>query len=164
MRLSSVLLFAAAAVASMSVAQADWKSDLKDAAKQKANAKVEQSLGLANPAPAGSAAYFINIKNGDTVTSPFLIQFGLKAAGVSPAGLQSEGTGHFHILVDEPTIDFTVALPTNNAQIKHFDKGEIETNLTLTPGKHTLQLLYADWKQQSFNPTVQSEKISITVK
>ena len=163
MRLSALLLVAAAAA--VSVAQADWKSELKDAAKQKANAKVEQSLGLASPAPAGSAAYFINVKNGDTVSAPFLVQFGLKAAGVSPAGLQSDGTtGHFHILVDDPTIDFTVPLPTGNAQIKHFDKGEIETNLALAPGKHTLQLLYADWKQQSFNPAVQSEKISITVK
>jgi hypothetical protein len=160
MRLSVLLLLAATVSV---VAQADWRSDLRDAAKQKANAKVEQSLGIANPAPAGSAVYFINIKNGDTVSAPFLVQFGLKAAGVSPAGLQNEGTGHFHILVDEPTIDFTLPLPVN-AQIKHFDKGETETNLSLAPGKHTLQLLYADWKQQSFNPTVQSEKISITVK
>ena len=44
-------------------------------------------------------AYFINLKNGDTVTSPFLVQFGLKAAGVSPAGLQSVDTGHFHLLL-----------------------------------------------------------------
>jgi hypothetical protein len=38
------------------------------------------------------------------------------------------------------------------------------TTLTLKPGKHTLQLLFADWKHQSFNPAVMSPKITITVK
>ena len=135
---------------SVGVVQADWKSDLKSAAKQQAGAKVEQTLG--------------NLKNGDTVTSPFLIQFGLKGAGVSPAGLQSVDTGHHVLLIDGPTFDATLALPLDNAKIKHFDKGETETLLTLPAGTHTIQLLVADWKQQAFNPSLQSEKITITVK
>ncbi len=149
---------------SFGAVQADWKSDLKAAAKQQAGAKVEQTLGLANPAPAGSSAYLINLKNGDTVTSPFLVQFGLKGAGVSPAGLQSVDTGHHVLLIDGPTFDATLALPLDNANIKHFDKGETETMLSLPAGTHTIQLLVADWKQQAFNPSLQSEKISITVK
>lgn len=160
MRKATLLL---SLIAATTLAQADWKSDLKAAAKQQANAKVEQSLGLPNPAPAGAAVYFINLKNGDSVASPVLVQFGLKAAGVSPAGLQSEGTGHHVLLVDDPQIDATQPLPASDG-IRHFDKGQTETALTLAPGKHTLQLIFADWKQQSFNPAVQSEKISITVK
>jgi hypothetical protein len=149
---------------SFGAVQADWKSDLKAAAKQQAGAKMEQTLGLANPAPAGSSAYLINLKDGDTVTSPFLVQFGLKAAGVSPAGLQSVDTGHHHLLIDDVVYDATLALPLDNAKIKHFDKGETETLLSLPAGTHTIQLLVADWKQQSFNPALQSAKISITVK
>lgn len=150
-------------VAATGAALADWKKDLKDAAKQQAGAKLEQTLGLPNPAPAGSAVYFINLKSGTTIASPTLVQFGLKGAGVSPAGLQSTDTGHHVLLIDDPQYDATLALPLDNPKIKHFDKGQTETALTLSPGTHTLQLLLADWKQQSFNPAVVSEKITVTV-
>ena len=33
-------------------------------------------------------------------------------------------------------------------QIKHYGGGQIETELALKPGTHTLQLLLADWKHQ----------------
>lgn len=147
---------------SSTLVHADWKKDLKSAATQKAGAQVDQKLGIAYPAPAGAAVYFINLKNGDTVASPVLIQFGLKNAGICPAGLQSPDTGHHHLLIDDPQVDATVPLPVSE-QIKHFGKGQTETTLTLAPGKHTLQLVFADWKHQPFNPSVQSEKISITV-
>jgi len=148
----------------VSTAQAqDWKKSIKDAAKVQAQGKLESSLGLAKVAPAGAAVYIINLKNGDTVSNPVLVQFGLKNAGVAPAGTQGDITGHHHILIDDPTVDFTVALPATE-QIKHFGGGQTETSLTLKPGKHTLQLLFADWKHQSFNPAILSEKITITVK
>ena len=83
--------------------------------------------------------------------------------GVAPAGTQGETTGHHHLLVDDPQVDLTVALPMTD-NIKHFGGGQTETTLTLKPGKHTLQLLFADWKHQSFNPAVMSPKITITVK
>jgi hypothetical protein len=142
---------------------ADWKKDLKDAAQQKASQQVEQKLGIASPAPANASVYFINLKDGDTVTGPVLVQFGLKNAGVAPAGMQKEGTGHFHLLIDGPTVDYTQTLPMTD-QIKHYGGGQTETTLTLKPGPHTLQILFADWKHLSFNPAVESAKISITVK
>lgn len=144
------------------VAHADRQSDLTQAASQKASAAVGQKLGIATPAPAGAEVYFINLKNGDTVTSPFLLQFGLNNAGVCPAGLQSPGTGHHHLLIDNPKVDLTAPLSATD-QIRHFGKGQTQTMLSLKPGKHTLQLLFADWKHQPFNPSVQSQKITITV-
>lgn len=143
-------------------AHADWKSDLSAAAVQKAGAQMDQKLGLAYPAPQGAEVYFINLKDGDTVTSPFLVQFGLKNMGVCPAGLQSPDTGHHHLLIDDPKVDLTQPLPVTD-QIMHFGKGQTETMLNLKPGKHTLQLIFADWKHQPFNPSVQSQKITITV-
>lgn len=143
-------------------AHADWRSDLTNAAAQKAGATVDQKLGIATLAPAGAEVYFINLKNDDTVTSPFLVQFGLKNAGVCPAGLQSPGTGHHHLLIDNPKVDLTAPLPATD-QIRHFGKGQTQTLLNLKPGKHTLQLLFADWKHQPFNPSVQSQKTTITV-
>lgn len=159
MRLALPLLLLALAT----TAQADWKKDLKDAAKQQANTKMETTLGLAQPSAAGAKLYFVNLKDGDTVKSPFVVQFGLKGMGVAPAGGQFENTGHHHLLIDSPTIDMLQPLPMTD-QIKHFGGGQTETELTLKPGKHTLQLLLADWKHQPHNPAVLSDKITITVK
>jgi hypothetical protein len=52
------------------------------------------------PSPAGAAVYFINLKDGDTVTSPFKVQFGLTGMGIAPAGSQTPNTGHHHLLID----------------------------------------------------------------
>ena len=38
-------------------------------------------------APPNAAVYFINLKDGDTVTSPFQVQFGLTGMGIAPAGI-----------------------------------------------------------------------------
>jgi hypothetical protein len=45
-------------------------------------------------------AYFINLKDGDAVTSPFKVQFGLSGMGVAPAGVQAPNTGHHHLIID----------------------------------------------------------------
>lgn len=158
----TLALLSLALLATVTQAQ-DWKQSIKDAAKVQANAKMESTLGLAKAAPAGAAVYIINLKSGVTVSNPVLVQFGLKNAGVAPAGTQGDTVGHHHLLIDEPTYDVLQPLPAND-QIKHFGGGQTETTLTLKPGKHTLQLLFADWKHQSFNPAVLSEKITITVK
>ncbi len=144
-------------------AQADWTQDLKDAAIQKGSSAAAEKLGLASTAPEGAKVYIISPKNGDTVSSPVTVQFGLSGAGVAPAGTQVDGTGHHHLLVDDPTVDLTKALPVSD-QVLHFGKGQTETSLKLKPGKHTLQLIFADWKHQPFNPSMSSDKITITVK
>ena len=45
----------------------------------------------------------------------------------------------------------------------HFGKGQTETTLNLAPGKHTLQLLFADLNHIPHSPPVMSPKITITV-
>jgi hypothetical protein len=114
--------------------------------------------------PAGAKAYIISPKNGATVTSPFLVQFGLKGMGVAPAGVTNPNTGHHHLLIDlAQTPDLNVPMPAND-HIKHFGGGQTETELTLPPGKHTLQLMLGDATHTPFDPPVMSEKITITVK
>jgi len=39
-------------------------------------------------APPNATVYFISPKDGDTVTSPFKVQFGLSGMGVAPAGVE----------------------------------------------------------------------------
>ncbi|MGH8457201.1 MAG: DUF4399 domain-containing protein [Stenotrophobium sp.] len=154
-------LFACSAVSTL--AYADTMDDLKDAAKAQVNTKLETSLNLAQPSPADARVYLIEPKDGAVVSSPFKVVFGLSGMGVAPAGTQVANTGHHHLLIDDPQVDMTKPLPITD-QVRHFGKGQTETMLTLKPGKHTLQLLLADWKHQPFNPPVESAKITITVK
>ncbi len=119
-----------------------------------------------SPAPAGAVSYFENLRNGDTVTSPFKVRFGLSPnMGVAPAGVEKENTGHHHLLIDTTLSaeEMTQPIMVDEKHV-HFGKGQTETTVTLPPGKHTLQLVLANWTHIPFNPPVQSEVISITVK
>ena len=116
------------------------------------------------PAPAGAAVYIISPKNGATVHNPVLVQFGLKGMGVAPAGIKFDNSGHHHLLIDSaPPSDLGIPLPATD-KIVHFGKGQTETTLNLSPGKHTLQLLFADLNHIPHSPPVLSQKITITVK
>ena len=116
------------------------------------------------PAPAGAAVYIISPKDGATVRNPVLVQFGLKGMGVAPAGIKFDNSGHHHLLIDSaPPSEMGIPLPATD-KIVHFGKGQTETTLNLSPGKHTLQLLFADLNHIPHSPPVLSEKITITVK
>lgn len=115
------------------------------------------------PSPPGAEVYIVSPKNGARVASPVLVQFGLKGMGVAPAGVKFENTGHHHLLIDtDAPADMSAPLPATD-NIRHFGKGQTETSLTLTPGKHTLQLLLADQSHIPHDPPVISKKITITV-
>ena len=115
--------------------------------------------------PAGAKAYIINLKDGDEVTSPFLVQFGLSGMGVAPAGVEKPNTGHHHLLIDTTMSDEEMKqpIPADDTH-KHFCGGQTEAMVTLPPGKHTLQLLLGDWSHVPHSPPVMSEPITITVK
>jgi hypothetical protein len=115
------------------------------------------------PSPAGAAVYIIKPAAGARVKSPVTVVFGLRGMGVAPAGVKFDNTGHHHLLVDtELPADLTQPLPVSEG-IRHFGKGQTETTLDLPPGKHTLQLLFADFSHTPFTPNVVSKKITITV-
>ncbi|HZF26091.1 MAG TPA: DUF4399 domain-containing protein [Steroidobacteraceae bacterium] len=116
------------------------------------------------PSPAGAEVYIISPKDGAVVKSPVTVRFGLKGMGVAPAGVTFDNSGHHHLLVDsDPPADLSQPL-ANNEHSMHFGKGQTETELKLTPGKHTLQLVLGDALHVPHDPPVVSKKITITVK
>ncbi|MEE1949117.1 DUF4399 domain-containing protein [Pseudomonas alcaligenes] len=115
------------------------------------------------PAPEGVQVYFITPQDGASVGQTFTVRFGLKGMGVAPAGVDVPATGHHHLLVDVATLPLLDAPLPASEQILHFGKGQTETELTLPPGTHTLQLLIGDKHHVPMEPPVISEKISITV-
>ncbi len=119
---------------------------------------------LRSEAPAGSSVYFVSPANGAVVSSPVTVRFGLSGMGVAPAGVEFPGTGHHHLLIDMeelPAMD--KPLPATDS-LKHFGKGQTETQIELAPGVHTLQLLMGNHLHIPHQAPVLSEKITITVR
>lgn len=139
----------------------------KDAAAD-AHADAMQKAGdatalLRTPAPAGAKLYIISPADGDAVTSPVVVRFGLKGMGVAPAGTDAPKTGHHHLLIDvEEMPSFAGPLPATD-NIVHFGGGQTETTIELEPGIHSLQLVLGNYLHVPHSPPVMSEQIQIKV-
>jgi hypothetical protein len=115
------------------------------------------------PAPAGAMAYIIEPADGARVTSPVRVVFGLKGIGVAPAGVDRNDAGHHHLLVDAP-LPTDLGLPiANDEQHRHFGGGQTEVELTLAPGRHTLQMLLGDHLHIPHDPPIASSVVTIEV-
>ena len=116
------------------------------------------------PSPEGAKVYIISPEDGATVTSPVTVKFGLKGMGVAPAGVNVPNTGHHHLLVDVDTLPaFDQPMPSDEHH-RHFGGGQTEVDLDLTPGKHTLQLVFGDKSHVPHDPPLVSERITVNVK
>ena len=92
----------------------------------------------------------------------FRVWFGLRNMGVAPAGIDVPNTGHHHLLVDTPVPPLDEPIPSDENHL-HFGLGQTQTQLTLPPGQHTLQLIMGDHAHVPHNPPVVSRKITVTV-
>ena len=118
---------------------------------------------LVSHAPNDAKAYIVEPADGATLPETFTVKFGLSGMDLAPAGVQEENTGHHHLLIDRPEFDLSASLPSTK-QIRHFGKAQTETELTLTPGEHTLQLILGNYAHVPHDNPVTSEPITVTVK
>ena len=116
-----------------------------------------------SPAPDNAEVYFVSPGNGEAVSSPVTVVFGLKGMGVAPAGVDKENTGHHHLIINAPLPDPSLPIPADDNH-KHFGKGQTQTTIDLPPGKHTLQLLLGNFIHVPHADPVASDVIEITVK
>ena len=116
------------------------------------------------PAPANARLYIIWPPDGQVIEGGRLwVRMGLENMGVAPAGIEMEGTGHHHFLVDTDLPPLDEPIPADEHHI-HFGAGQTEARLTdLPPGEHTLQLMLGDQDHFPHDPPVVSEKITIIV-
>ena len=115
------------------------------------------------PSAADAKVYFVGLQNGAEVAPELTLRFGVVNMGVAPAGLDNPNTGHHHLLIDAtlPALDQPIPSDFNHL---HFGAGQTEAEITLPPGKHKLQLLFADENHVPHNPAVMSVPIEIVVK
>ena len=114
------------------------------------------------PSAEGATVYIVSPANGETVSSPVKVVFGLSGMGIAPAGIEKKNTGHHHLLVDGkkmPAMDKRMG-----KEVKHFGGGQTETTLELAAGKHTLQLILGDKGHVPHQPPLVSAVVTIVVK
>lgn len=129
------------------------------------------ALAGPNASPAGAKVYFVDLKDGDTIDSETVIKFGADGVTVAEAGKDVPNSGHFHVFVDLPKLgeggEGKAELDQNivkDDQHIHYGKAQTEAKLTLPPGEHKLQLVFADKDHIPHNPPLVSEQITVIVK
>jgi hypothetical protein len=124
---------------------------------------VFSSESLKSRTGANEKVYFIAPTDGQTVSQTFVVVFGLSGMGVAPAGVQVKNTGHHHLLIDTEKLPNMNQPLAGTEKIKHFGGGQTQTELTLSPGTHTLQLLLGNHMHIPHKPPILSQKITIIV-
>lgn len=124
----------------------------------------------ANPAESGRSSSakgatvgFANLADGDVVPPEFTVKFSISGMGIAPAGVAIDFTGHFHLLIDLaqlPPMDQPLLADRHQLD---FGQGQTETELRLTEGQHSLQLLLVDHEHLPHDPPVISDLILVTV-
>lgn len=118
------------------------------------------------PAPEEAYLYIGWPNDGEIIQNsglnPFRVWFGLRHMGVAPASVDVPNTGHHHLLVNTEVPPLDEPIPADENHI-HFGLGQTQTELTLPPGRHTLQLIMGDHAHVPHNPPVISRQIQITI-
>jgi hypothetical protein len=116
------------------------------------------------PTPKDASLYIISPKDGATISGPFWCVFGLRGMGITHAGEQFPNSGHHHLLIDvEEPLNPSEPIPQDKKHL-HYGSGQTQSLIDLSPGQHTLQLVFGDAKHFPFNPPLMSKKITIIVK
>lgn len=104
--------------------------------------------------------FFKNIKDGQTISQDFKVEFGIEGMSLRPAGedINDKKSGHHHLIINGSFVQDGAIIPADEQHI-HFGKAQKDYQLKLKPGSYTLTLQLADGAHRSFG-----EKLSSTVK
>lgn len=112
------------------------------------------------PSPPGATVFFEGLDDGALVPTRMTIRFGVTGMALAPAGTSAPATGHHHLIIDAPPPDADREIP-NDPNHLHFGKAQTATEVTLSPGPHTLQLALADHEHVPHDPPVFSKAIHV---
>ena len=126
---------------------------------------AQPALAGNTPAPLNAKVFFVNVKNGDKIHSPFVVKLGISGMTLAAAGTDKPNTGHHHLYIDVPAAageDFLKPISADKHHM-HLGKGQSQATLRLSPGKHTLQLVLGDMNHIPHTLPVVSKRITVTV-
>ena len=112
--------------------------------------------------PDKAKVFFVNLKNGQKIKSPFKVQMGVSGIALDSAGALKPASGHHHILIDAgDSLTAGTVVPKDSTHL-HFGNAQKEAELKLTPGEHKLTLQYADGIHRSYGGKLASS-VTVTV-
>ena len=119
------------------------------------------------PAAKKARVFFVEPKNGATVTSPLHMKFGsegIEIAAVPPGDVKTArpGIGHYHVGIDESCLASGKTIVKGTPSWVHFGDGKSEFDTQLSPGKHKLSLQIGDDLHNTLPGTCST--ITVTVK
>jgi hypothetical protein len=132
---------------------------------------VFASAQAKKPAMAAKASkpkvFFVEPKNGATVTSPVHMKFGssgIEISPVPPGDLKETrpGVAHYHVGIDQACLPAGKTIVKGTPSWVHFGDGKDVFDSQLTPGKHKLALQLGDDLHNTLPGACQV--ITITVK
>lgn len=113
--------------------------------------------------PAGAKVFFKNLKDGQTVSSPLKVEFGVEGIALDSAGKLRDASGHHHLLIDAgDSLALGTVIPKDSTHL-HFGNAQTQTEVKLAPGKHKLTLQYADGIHRSYGGQL-AKSITVDVK
>jgi len=126
---------------------------------------TEQSVATLprTASPAGARVFFITPADGESVSNPVVIEFGIEGMEIAAAGVNEAHSGHHHLLIDTNPPDLSLPIPADANHV-HFGDASTSTELTLESGEHTLQLLLGDHLHIPHDPPILSDTITVMVK
>jgi hypothetical protein len=125
-------------------------------------ADTSQAIQPLPAIPEGAKVFFVNLKEGQKIKSPFKVQMGVSGIALDSAGIIRPASGHHHILIDNgDSLTAGIVVPKDSAHL-HFGNAQKEAELTLAPGQHKLTLQYADGIHRSYGGKLASS-VTVTV-
>src|SRR5262245_12856134 len=97
----------------------------------------------------GTRVFFVEPKNGATVTSPLHMKFGSEGIQIAavPQGdvtTTRPGVGHYHVGIDQDCLPVGKNIVKGTPSWVHFGDGKDVFDTQLSPGKHKLALQMGD--------------------
>jgi hypothetical protein len=112
--------------------------------------------------PAKAKVFFVNLKDGQKIKSPFKVKMGASGIALDSAGVLRPASGHHHILIDAgDSLAAGTVVPKDSTHL-HFGNAQKEAELKLTPGEHKLTLQYADGIHRSYGGKL-AASVTVTV-
>jgi hypothetical protein len=106
--------------------------------------------------------YFTDVVDGATVPSKLTVHFNAENIEIVPAGVAKPNSGHFHLVIDSPLPPLNAKIPSDPNNL-HFGRGQLEAEIILPAGEHTLQLLLGDQDHVPHDPPVVSQVVHVKV-
>jgi hypothetical protein len=137
------------------------KSATSDTASHHDHVAASNEVAPVPAIPDGARVFFANLKEGQTVKSPFKVQMAAEGIACDTAGTIRQASGHHHILINLDSLAAGTVIPMDSTHL-HFGKAQHETEVKLAPGKYKLTLQYADGIHRSYGSKLTSS-VHVTV-